>query len=1124
MPFFSNVPDSHVALRLLAGRRGSGIGPTLLAIAMAIAFPAPAVAGTGPLWSVSAVSRPSVFARGGDVGGDGFVVLVTNTGSAASSGPVSVTDEVPVATVEVPVGLVGLSGALGEDELLVANGGVGAVEGRFGRDCGLTGVGDESCSYGGVVEPGDTLVLVFPVGVSGGAGVVGNMVRVSGGGAPSAAVETPTRIGGAPAGFGVSAGGASSSLSSVQAGAHPDLTVSVAFNTTDSGGVTAGNLKDTSYVLPAGFAGDLVDTPVCSPASFLRNDCPVPTQVGVTTVVTVGSISGPRLEPVYNLAPEPGEVAKLGFTVGTDFHYEGDIAVIPAGSPGEYGLRTTFYNATAGSTELDDVSLTVWGVPASPVHDPLRCEPDNKVEGIGCSRFGVPDNAEEVPFFTNPTACSGPLDARFTVTSWQNPLESESPAATSMGLGEMVGCDRLGMEPVLSAETTTNSAGAASGFDLATGVPQTYGDASGLATSTLKRESVVLPEGMTVNPSSGAGLGACSEAQFAQEGEQYTAGMGCPADSTLASVKIKTPSISEELEGSVFLAEPAPFGEPNKNPFSSLLALYLVARAPDRGVFIKTPGEVQLNPVTGQLTTTFDDLPPLPFSLATFSFNQGANAPLVTPPTCKDYTVTAQLTPWSDPTGTPLQPLIPAFPITTNCPTGGTPPLNPQVIAGTQSNNAGAFSPFYLRISRGDGEQEITGFAAELPPGLTGDLNGVPLCPEGDVEVARGKTGAQEEAEPSCPVGSEIGHTVAEAGVGPVLVQAPGKLYLGGPFEGAPFSVVSVTSAHVGPFDLGTVVVHLPLEINRETAQVSTPAGPADQVPHIIKGIVIHLRTIRVYIDREHFMLNPTNCDPLSVAATIVGGGAEPSNPADNDPVTVTNPFQAADCSSLRFAPSFSVSTKGHASKLDGAGLVFKVAYPPSPVGSESWFNEAKFDIPKQLPARLTTIQKACLASVFETNRSACPGASIIGHAVVHTPILPVPLEGPVYFVSYGSAKFPDAVMVLQGYGVTIELHGETFINKKTGVTSATFRNLPDVPFESIEVNLPIGPDSEFGANLPPKDNYSFCGQKLTMPVLFKASNGTEIHQNTPVKITNCPKHKQKKAGHRAKHPKKHHG
>ncbi len=1082
---------------------------TVLVLVVSAGVPAFAVA-AGPLWSVSAVSRPSVFAPGGDVGGDSFVVLVTNTGSAASSGPVSVTDE-------VPAGLEGLSGASGEDELLEANGGLGAVEGRFGRDCGLTGVGNESCTYGGVVEPGDTLVLVFPVGVSGGASVVGNVVRVSGGGAPSAAVETPTRIGGAPAGFGVSAGGASSSLSSVQAGAHPDLTVSVAFNTTDSAGVTAGNLKDTSYVLPAGFAGDLADTPVCSPALFLRNGCPVPTQVGVTTVVTVGSISGPRLEPVYNLAPEPGEVAKLGFTVGTEFHYEGDIAVIPAGSPGEYGLRTTFYNATAGSTELDDVSLTVWGVPASPAHDPLRCEPEKEAIGIACSRFGVSDNAVEVPFFTNPTACSGPLEARFTVTSWQNPSESESPPATSMGLGEMVGCDRLGMEPVLSAETTTDSAGAASGFDLATNVPQTYGNASGLATSTLKRESVVLPEGMTVNPSAGAGLGACSEAQFAQEGEQYTSGEGCPADSTLASVKIKTPSISEELEGSVFLAEPAPFGEPGHNPFGSLLALYLVARAPDRGVFIKTPGEVQLNPVTGQLTTTFDDLPPLPFSLATFSFNQGANAPLVTPPTCGDYTVTAQLTPWSNPTGTPLQPLIPAFPITTNCPTGGTPPLNPQVTPGAESNEAGTYSPLEIRIARQDGEQEITGFATQLPLGLTGNLSHVEQCPEADVELARGVTGAQEEANPSCPAGSEIGHTTAEAGVGPVLAQAPGKLYLGGPFQGAPFSVISITSAHVGPFDLGTVVVHLPLQINRASAQVSIPEGPADQIPHIIKGIVIHLRTIRAYINREKFMLNPTDCEPLTFATTVIGGGADPANPADNDPVSVTNPFQVADCSSLKFAPSFGVSTAGHASKANGAGLVFKVAYPANPVGSESWFDEAKFDIPKQLPARLTTIQKACLANVFETDRPACPAASVIGHAVVHTPILPVPLEGPVYFVSYGSAKFPDAVMVLQGYGITIELHGETFINKKTGVTSATFRNLPDVPFESIEVTLPTGPDSEFGANLPPKDNYDFCGQKLTMPILFKASDGAELHQSAPVKINGCTKSKPR---HKAKHKK----
>ncbi len=1089
----------------------------LLVGGLVLAAPPALASESGVVWVVSGVSRPSVFRPGGDVGGDVFEVLVTNGGGSASVGPVTVSDE-------LPAGVVALPGATGEDELVVAKGGAGAGEGKFGKGCALTGSGGVACTYGGVVEPGDTLILSFPVEVAGEPGSGVNVVRVTGGGGPAASVSTPTVISDTPAGFGLSGGGASSVLSSVQAGGHPDLTVTAAFNTGDSCGATVGNVKSTRFVLPVGFAGDLVDTPACAAGAFLREECPVPTQVGVTTVLTdsAGSPPEPVLRPVYNLAAEPGEVAKLGFNVG-QFRYVGDIAVTPAGQPGEYGLVTTFYNVTAALTEVDEVSLTVWGVPASPVHDALRWILGPLIHGTRAEyHFGGGDDVAEAPFFTNPTVCAGPLDSEFKLTSWQHPLESESPAGTVMSLGEMVGCDRLGMEPVLSAETTTNSAYAASGLDLNTTIPQTYNNAEGLATSTLKKETVTLPEGVTVNPSSGAGLQACSEAQYAEETEQYTPGKGCPSESKLASVKVVTPSISEELTGSVYLAEPAPFGEPGHNPFGSLLALYLIARAPNRGLLIKAPGEVQLNQTTGQITTTFDELPPLPFSFAGFAFNQGANAPLVTPPACGSYTTQAQLTPWATPT-TLLTPLIPPFPITTNCPTNNTPPLNPQSVAYPLHGNAGAFSPFYLRVSRNDGEQEITGFAAQLPPGLTADLSGVPFCPEADVELARRKAGAAEEAEPSCPQASEIGQTTAEAGVGPVLAQAPGKLYLGGPFEGAPFSLVSVTAAHVGPFDLGTVVVHLPLDINRETAQVSIPSGRANQIPHIIKGIVIHLRTIRVYVNRANFMLNPTSCGQLSFAATVVGGGADPTNPADNDPVTVSDPFQMADCSSLAFAPRFVVSVGGRASKAGGAGLVFRVSYPAGSVGSESWFNEAKFDIPKQLPARLTTIQRACLAGVFDTNPAGCPAASMIGHAVVHTPILPVALEGPVYFVSYGGAKFPDAVLLLKGYGVTIELHGETFINKKTGVTSATFRSLPDVPFESIEVTVPTGPFSEFGANLPAKDNYSFCGQKLAMPVFFKAANGLEIHQNTPVTTTGCPKPKKTKKPKARKHAKKQH-
>ena len=177
-------------------------------------------------------------------------------------------------------------------------------------------------------------------------------------------------------------------------------------------------------------------------------------------------------------------------------------------------------------------------------------------------------------------------------------------------------------------------------------------------------------------------------------------------------------------------------------------------------------------------------------------------------------------------------------------------------------------------------------------------------------------------------------------------------------------------------------------------------------------------------------------------------------------------------------------------------------------MGTQSWFQKAKFVIPKQLPARLTTIQKACLASTFDANPAACPPGSLIGHAIVHTPVLPVPLTGPVYFVSHGGAKFPDAVLVLQGYGVTFDLVGETFINGKTGVTSATFASAPDVPFESIEVTVPSGPTSEFAANLPAKAKGSLCGQKLVMPTRFKAQNGLEITQNTPIGVTGCPKAK----------------
>ena len=291
------------------------------------------------------------------------------------------------------------------------------------------------------------------------------------------------------------------------------------------------------------------------------------------------------------------------------------------------------------------------------------------------------------------------------------------------------------------------------------------------------------------------------------------------------------------------------------------------------------------------------------------------------------------------------------------------------------------------------------------------------------------------------------------------------------------------------------MVVRAKIEVNPTTAEltIATDASGPHAIPHLIDGIPVQIKAVNVTVNREHFTFNPTNCNPMSLTGSIASDEGASS--------LVSVPFQSTNCAALKYTPTLSVSTAAKASRANGASLFFKIAYPKDAMGSQSWMKEMKFVIPKQLPARLTTLQKACLAHVFEVERQNCPAASIIGHVLVHTPVLPVPLEGPLYFVSYGGAAFPDAVAVLHGYGLTIESHGHTLI--KNGVTSATFESVPDVPFESIEVTVPQGPFSEFGANLP-HERYDFCGQHLKLPVLFKAQNGAEIHAETPVSVTGC--------------------
>ncbi|MFZ1927182.1 MAG: hypothetical protein WAU42_13700, partial [Solirubrobacteraceae bacterium] len=611
------------------------------------------------------------------------------------------------------------------------------------------------------------------------------------------------------------------------------------------------------------------------------------------------------------------------------------------------------------------------------------------------------------------------------------------------------------------------------------------------------------------------------------------AGEGCPNESKLGTVEMESPLLAQKIHGSLYIAQPYenPFPEPQAgHPGGTLVALYIVAKNPETGILVKVAGKVVPNPVTGQLTTIFENIPQLPFNHFNFHFREGAQAPLISPPTCGTYTTRAQLTPWSAPMTSATE--SSSFTITKGagggaCPTGGVPPFKPGIISGVVNNNAGSFSPFYLHLTRTDGEQEISGFSTNLPAGLTGNLSGIPFCPEAGIEAARHKSGAQEEANPSCPAASQIGHTLVGTGVGSVLSYVPGKIYLAGPFHGAPLSIVSITSAVVGPFDLGTVVLRFGLDIDPTTARVNVTPTSSEPIPTIIDGIVTHVRDIRVYIDRSNFILNPTSCNPMSIASTLDA----PSGAS----ATVTSPFQDSNCQALKFAPQFKVSTSGKTSRAQGASLHVQLTYPTGALGHYANIAKVKVDLPRQLPSRLTTLQKACTEAQFEANPAGCPAESRVGQAKAVTPLIPEPLEGPAYFVSHGGAKFPELVMVLQGYGFTIDLHGETFINKE-GITSSTFASVPDQPIGSFELTLSEGKYSALAANgnlcaptktvtVKKKVTVKSKGHKktvtrkvkqttagsLVMPTAFVAQNGTEIHQNTPISVTGCAKATTKK-------------
>lgn len=861
-----------------------------------------------------------------------------------------------------------------------------------------------------------------------------------------------------------------------QAGSHPyvmtdQFTFATSTNEFGVAGAVDANPKQIHTELPPGLIGNPTATPRCLPYDVAHASCSGATQVGLLKISTERTAS--TEVPIYNLVPPSGLAAQLGARINGFVTAHIDARVRTGG---DYGITADAFEVSAGEG-LTGASVELWGVPADSSHDSQRyCPVPNTFNEIApCA-----SDASPVPFLRTPTACLGPLPVAMSADAWRQPSAFVSAA---MELPAMTGCERLRFTPSIALQPESHAADSPTGLSIHLHIPQNA-DPDGLAEADLKDAVVQLPQGLVANPAAAESLQGCSPAQIELHGPNPAQ---CPDASKIGTVEIATPLLDHVLKGAVYLAQQGNAGQAQgSNPFGSLLALYIAVADPQTGVVVKLAGEVAPDPATGQLRTTFAENPQLPFEDLQVNLFGGVHAPLTTPPSCGTYESQSTLTPWSAPqSGAPAS-LADALEINGGAGGGSCAPtgFSPAFSAGTVNNQAGAFSSFVLTLGRQDGEQRLRTIVTTLPPGIGGMLANVGLC--GDAQAQAG----------TCPASSRIGSVKVTAGSGrdPIVIPQPGEpedaVYLTGPYAGAPFGLAFVVPAKAGPFDLDEgghpVIVRARIEVDPHTAQVMVVSDP---LPSILQGIPLDVRSVSVTIDRERFVYNATSCDPMSLNARIesLDGGA----------ASGSSRYEAAACAALEFAPKFSVSTSSHTAKATGASLRVKLSYPPGSLGTQANIKSVKVELPRSLPSRLTTLQRACTAKQFATNPGGCPPESVIGRAVVHTQLLPVPLEGPAYFVSNGGEAFPNLILVLQGYGVTVALVGNTLI--KNGVTSSTFTSTPDVPFETFELMLPQGKYSALAAN------GNLCRQQLVMPTGFVGQDGATLSQSTHIAVEGCP-------------------
>ncbi len=1103
-----------IRMALLGGATGGLPLGTLVGASCALAV------SPGPGYLIESVPTPTVFSAANDslcrligYGEEGrscnsYIVTVTNSGSRPTDGsPITITDTLPAGEAGQAM--------FGEAE---------KSEEHFGCSVGSV----QQCTYGGVLVAGETLIVYLYVSVEPGvSGSVTNAVQVSGGGAAPAVASAQNTIGSTPGPPGLSSfsftlADADGALDT-QAGDHPvETTTSLQFanvlklesNYGQQGQGGGGRkqypplqeVKDVVVDLPPGLVGnpqvaaqcdqrelepsahellELYEKGEIKPGETIagHTKCPPSSAVGTITLdrsgEALGGSSGEVPTPIiYNMVPEHGYAAEFGFNV-----YSHGIVLLATAVPSSHGyvlqVSSPGIVRVPGLLELSGITLSFWGVPGEPAHDVVR---------------GGPSAVAPEGLLTNPVDCSaGPLTATAMSDTWQDQgrwtaegtPDLSDPAwqvRSTTVYPSITGCNLLQFAPGVEVTPEVTQADEPSGLGVDIRVPQAPQLPPDLPTPEFKNVTVTLPSGVSLSPSAGDGLQACTPEEIGLESR--LAG-SCPDGSVLGTVQATTPLLATPLEGQVFLGSPG--CDPCSNADAAdgnMFNIYLELAG--AGIVVKQHGVIYANTTTGQLTTTFKEAPQFPVSDLQVHFKGGLRAGLATPQSCGQFVTTTDITPWSSPI-TPDATPSSAFDVSfdgNGAPCPSSLPFAPSFSAGTVNANAGQFSPLTLTFNREDREQDLAGIQVKTPPGLLGTLSGVPLCGEPQADLG------------TCGEGSRIGSMTVAAGPGGHPFYEKGSLYLTGPYHGAPFGLSIVVPTVAGPFNLGNVVVRAEIEVDPNTAALTVTSDP---LPQILDGIPLRLRTANVTVDRPGFIFNPTNCAQQHIEGTLSG--------AQGAVAHVSAPFAVSGCRGLAFGPKFSVYTSGHTSRADGASLDVKLAYPKGP---QSNISHVRVELPKQLPARLTTLQKACPAATFAANPANCPIQSLVGVAKATTPVLPVALIGPAYFVSHGGEAFPNLIVVLQGYGVRIDLIGDTFISKQ-GITSSTFTNVPDVQVNSFELYLPEGPYSALAAN------GNLCKQKLTLPADFTAQDGAQLKENTPIHVTGCPKTKAaKKKAHKA--------